>query len=252
MNTPNLGIIYNFKNTNYSIFLFDNKDIILILGHELVCHSTAAFNALLNAFEQDRNAEHKSMWDYILNLIITPAEMTSEGVSTPKPLIIVIDALDECTDQSDAGDMLEIICWYSPMLPLKFFVTSCPKQQIQDVFYLEDTSKYLKFILHEIEKDIVSVDIAIYARDESTITTGAEWVSTSQYMQGRNQPSPQVLNGVCKRTYMKAPVVVWPKCPPIQNFILVIWLFSHTQLGIKKQVYSQIMCLYLVATITCI
>ena len=82
MNTHNLGIIYNFKNTNYSIFLFDNKDIILILGHELVCHSTAAFNALLNAFEQDHNAEHKSMRDYILNLIITPAEMTSEGVST--------------------------------------------------------------------------------------------------------------------------------------------------------------------------
>ena len=100
-----------------------------------------------------------------MNLIVTPIK--AAGVSTPRPLIIVIDALDECADQNDVRDVLMIICQYSPILPLKFFITSHPEQQIQNV--LESTSRYSKFILHEIEKDIVSADIATYAREELAI-----------------------------------------------------------------------------------
>ena len=147
-----------------------NADLIIpTLAYELARHSTAASNALVNALEKDHNAGHKSMRDQFLNLIVTPTKAASEGISTPRPLIVVIDALDECADQSDAGDVLAIIRRYSPMLPLKFFITSRPERQIQDVFRLEGTSRYSKFILHEIEKDIVSADIAIYAREELAI-----------------------------------------------------------------------------------
>ena len=98
------------------------------------------------------------MRDQFLNLIVTPTKATSESVSTPRPLIIVIDALDECANQNDVRDVLTIIRQYSPTLPLKFFITSRPERQIQHVFRQKGTSRYSKFILHEIEKDIVSVD----------------------------------------------------------------------------------------------
>ena len=139
------------------------------LAYELAHHSTAASNALLNALKKDRNVGHKTMLDQFLNLIVTPTKAASEGASTSRPLIIVIDALDECADQSDVSDRLAIICQYSPILPLKFFITSHPERQIQNVFCQEGTSRYSKFILHEIDKDIVSADIAIYAREELAI-----------------------------------------------------------------------------------
>ena len=147
-----------------------NADLIFpTLAYELARHSTAASNALLNALEKDRNVGHKSVRDQFLNLIFTPTKAASEGVSSPKSLIIVIDALDECADQNDVSDVLAIIRQYSPILPLKFFITSRPERQIQHVFCQEGTSRYSKCILHEIEKDIVSADIAIYAREELAI-----------------------------------------------------------------------------------
>ena len=157
-----------------------NADLIFpTLAYELACHSTAASNALLNALCKDRNVGHKSLRDQFLNLIVTPIKAASGGVSTPRPLIIVIDALDECTNQSDVNDVLTIIRQYSPDLPLKFFITSRPERQIQNVFRQEDTSGYSKFILHEIEKDIVSADIAIYAREE---LPKDEWAGSNQWL----------------------------------------------------------------------
>ena len=139
------------------------------LAYELACHSTAASKALLNALEKDRNVGYKSMQDQFLNLIVTPTKAAAKGISAPRPLIIVIDALDECTDQNDVHDVLAIICQYSPTVPLKFFISSRPERLIHNVFHQEATSRYTKFILHEIEKDIVSGDITIYAREELAI-----------------------------------------------------------------------------------
>ena len=147
----------------------DSSDADLIfptLAYELARHSPAASNALLSALEKDRNVGYKSMRDQFFNLIVTPTRAASEGLPTPRPLVIVIDALDECANQSTVSDVLAIICQYSPTLPLKFFITSRPERQIQNVFLQEGTSRYSRFTLHEIEKDIVSADIAIYAREE--------------------------------------------------------------------------------------
>ena len=113
-----------------------------------------------------------------MNLIVTPTKAASEGVSTPRPLIIVIDALDECANQSDISDVLAIIRQYSPDLPLKFFITSRPERRIQNIFRQEGTSRYSKFILHEMEEDIVSSDIAIYAREELALIAKGQMAGT--------------------------------------------------------------------------
>ena len=61
---------------------------------------------------------------------------------------------------------------------LKFFITSRPERQIQNVFRREGTSRYSKFILHEIAKDIVSADIATYAREELAIIAKGRMAGT--------------------------------------------------------------------------
>ena len=153
-----------------------NADLIFpTLAYELARHSTAASNALLSALEKDRNVGYKSLRDQFLNLIVTPTKVASVGVSTSRPLIIVIDGLDECTDQNDASDVLAIIDEYSPTLPLKFFITSRPERQIQDFFRQEGNSKY---ILLEIEKGVVSADIAKYPKEKLAITTEGRTAGT--------------------------------------------------------------------------
>ena len=157
-----------------------NADLIFpTLAYELARHSTAASNALVNALEKDRNVGHKSLRDQFMNLIVKPTEAASEGVSTPRPLVIVIDALDECANENDISVVLTIIRNYSPGLPLKFFITSRPERQILNVFRQQGTSRYSKFILHEIEKDIVSADIATYAREELVIIAEGRMVGTA-------------------------------------------------------------------------
>ena len=157
-----------------------NADLIFpTLAYGLARHSTAASNALLNALEKDRTVGHKSLRVQFSNLIVTPTRAASEGVFKPRPRVVVIDALDECANQSDVSDVLAIICQYSPILPLKFFITSRPERQIQHAFRQEGTSRYSKFILHEIDKDIVSSDIAIYAREELAFIAKGRMAKTS-------------------------------------------------------------------------
>ena len=147
-----------------------NADLIFpTLAYELARHSAAASDVLLNALKMDRDVGDKAIRDQFVKLIVSPTKAASEGILTPRPLVIVIDALDECTDQSAVSEVLAIICQYSPDLPLKFFVTSRPERQIQNVFRQDGTSRYSKFILHGIEADIVSADIEIYAREELAI-----------------------------------------------------------------------------------
>ena len=57
---------------------------------------------------------HKSMRDQFMDLIVVPIKAASEGVSAPRPPIIVIDTLGECADQSDVNDVMAIIYQYSP------------------------------------------------------------------------------------------------------------------------------------------
>ena len=135
------------------------------LAYGLARHSSAAANALLNALDKDHNVQHKSIRDQFLNLIVTPTKASS-NVSTPRPLIIVIDALDECANQDVVCDVLTIIRQYSPILPLKLFITSRPEPQIRDVFHQEGNSKC---IIREIDDDVVSTDVEKYAREELAI-----------------------------------------------------------------------------------
>jgi hypothetical protein len=99
------------------------------------------------------------------DLIIAPLQAASDELNA-QPAIIVIDALDECDNQSNISDLLSIISRYSPYLPVKFFITSRPEPQIRRGFNRQEFEPYSRFLLHDVEKDIVSADIELYAREQ--------------------------------------------------------------------------------------
>ncbi|KZV63220.1 hypothetical protein PENSPDRAFT_758152 [Peniophora sp. CONT] len=77
-------------------------------------------------------------------------------------LVLIVDALDECTDEDITRDLLSRLVELSGMLPVKFFLTSRPEPHIRQ--QLEDIDPSLGQILrlHDIEQDIVKADISRY------------------------------------------------------------------------------------------
>ena len=78
------------------------------------------------------------------------------------PILIVIDALDEC-DEDGAGSILSIFADnISSMQRLRVFVTARPETHIQTA--LDQYRDYRQFHMQEIEQSVVKTDIQLYLR----------------------------------------------------------------------------------------
>ncbi|QRV96992.1 Vegetative incompatibility protein HET-E-1 [Ceratobasidium sp. AG-Ba] len=81
-------------------------------------------------------------------------------------LVVIIDALDECTDRAGLKLVLEALIRAANNLPLKFFVSCRPDQQlINTITHQEGLNKCL-YHLHDIEQSLVQADIELYLRAE--------------------------------------------------------------------------------------
>ena len=76
--------------------------------------------------------------------------------------VIVLDALDECSDKSLVTELLDVILGHSKSLPVKFFITSRPEIVVKESF--DHSWDHSNLILHEIEKEIVKADIEVYVK----------------------------------------------------------------------------------------
>jgi hypothetical protein len=82
--------------------------------------------------------------------------------SEPPSSVMVIDALDECTDESSTRDLLMRLISIAPDLPLKFFLVSRPEPHIRAQLNSFHSGLRRILRLHEIEHDIVEKDISLY------------------------------------------------------------------------------------------
>ena len=71
-------------------------------------------------FKKDINSQ-------LLHLIIRPLALTAWEWNSMQQLLIIIDGLDECTDEIEQSDVLSAISNALVMsdLTLRFFITSC-------------------------------------------------------------------------------------------------------------------------------
>jgi hypothetical protein len=76
--------------------------------------------------------------------------------------VIILDALDECSDQHLVSELLSEILKHNKSLPVKFFISSRPEVEVKDAF--DHASGHSNFILHEVEKEIVKADIELYIK----------------------------------------------------------------------------------------
>ncbi|KAJ7676548.1 hypothetical protein DFH06DRAFT_1428079, partial [Mycena polygramma] len=95
------------------------------------------------------------------NLIIQP--LASHTLHQSQYLL-VIDALDECSPEDEADQILTLILGQISQVPfLRVLLTSRPERRIRGIF--EDHNDHTTFILHDIEQDIVTQDIRLFVQD---------------------------------------------------------------------------------------
>jgi len=118
---------------------------------------------ILDAVEANPNCKSWRITKQFLNFIIRPLTAayrdTRDAVVIP---VIVLDALDECSDQSLVAELLSVILKHSTSLPVKFFITSRPEIRLKESF--DKSLAHSNFILHEVEKEIVKADIELYIK----------------------------------------------------------------------------------------
>ena len=119
-------------------------------------------NLILDVLEDNPDCKSWRIGKQFQNFIVKPLTAAYRDTSRAVFPVIVLDALDECSDQSLVAELLSVILKHSTSLPVKFFVTSRPEIRLKESFAKPWT--HSNFILHEVEKEIVKADIELYIK----------------------------------------------------------------------------------------
>lgn len=161
-----------------------------LLVFSTIAYQLATFNPrfkslIARALDTDPDAGHANFQTQLQTLIVKPLRQLDGSIPT---VVVVMDALDECSQEKDVSDILKLLATELRTLvfQLKFFITSRPEHQIRSAFdsqLLRSISR--PFILHDIEHTIVQQDIEVYLRYRlseigASMLGRSEWPTTEQ------------------------------------------------------------------------
>ncbi|CUA74718.1 Notchless protein homolog 1 [Bos taurus] [Rhizoctonia solani] len=136
-------------------------NIIPSIAYQLAHRSRAFRHALYEAIKKTPEALDGApslQFDLLLTEPLSDPEL-KRTFSTS--MVVVIDALDECEDETSTRQILEVLLTKSEGLPIKFVVSSRPEATIRDQMAKNDQG----VVLHELDKQEVQIDIKAYLRE---------------------------------------------------------------------------------------
>ena len=110
---------------------------------------------LIPLLQSNPDLGYESLHNQMEKLLVIP--LKEKGVST----VILIDALDECTDNEPQSALPSVMGQFVEEIPkVKFFITGWPEPCVQSGFHLKLLRPLTKtFILHMVDQSIVKTDI---------------------------------------------------------------------------------------------
>ncbi|KAI0656344.1 hypothetical protein C8Q70DRAFT_880781, partial [Cubamyces menziesii] len=125
-------------------------------------------------------------------LIVEPLEAARADATSNAPLpahiAVVIDALDECTDNAAVSTIIISLAKYmGRFMPLKFLITSRPEVNITRGFLRKELDKNTQILaLNKISEDLTQRDINLFLRSRLAeirdhFTLGATWPAQQQF-----------------------------------------------------------------------
>ena len=137
--------------------------IVPTIAHSLASTSPCIKSEVIKAIDNDpklAESTYINLAGQFNKLIRDPIQvLVGNTVKTYK--IIVIDAVDECTDLRLVSSLIQLILESTSTIPLKVFITTRDELPIRRAFTSLPRLR-TAFYLHEADKDVVKGDIRIY------------------------------------------------------------------------------------------
>jgi hypothetical protein len=126
---------------------------------------------ICEAVTEDHRIGSQGLSEQWRKLIFRPLSKLENLSSHRLPIILVIDALDECKREDRKDDVRVILRLLAeakdlPTIRLRIFLTSRPEVPIYDEFSVISKLTHRDFILHHISTDIIEHDILIFIQYE--------------------------------------------------------------------------------------
>ncbi|KAG8717456.1 hypothetical protein FRC09_014240 [Ceratobasidium sp. 395] len=143
-----------------------NAGVILpSIAYQLALSSRPYRYELSGTLERDPDAHNQPVDRQFHSLIAAPLRKVRRQLRGD--LVLVIDALDECTDGDSVGRMLSTLLAEVVDLPIKIFFTSRPNSEILNQMKSEQGHNVRSELhLHALERSVVQSDIKTYLETE--------------------------------------------------------------------------------------
>ncbi|KAF9538475.1 hypothetical protein CPC08DRAFT_608317, partial [Agrocybe pediades] len=158
----------NFFCNRTSVACGDLNNIWRSIAYQLAHYSPAFHSQLCKILETEHNPQELNVEAQFEWIMKKPLQNSKDAI--PDGAVIVIDALDECSDVIATARFLNSLLQNAAQLPIKFMVASRPESVILKNM---QTRNFLPSVLrlHDIEQSLVESDIRQYLQEElSTIT----------------------------------------------------------------------------------
>lgn len=118
-----------------------------------------------DAIDADPDLPRKALKEQFEHLIIKPLGNFEGGPISPKTIVFVIDALDECERDDDVRVIIRLLSQARTLssVRLRTFVTSRPELPIR-LGFSNIKGKYQDLVLHKIPKPTIEHDIAVFMK----------------------------------------------------------------------------------------
>ena len=168
----------------------DRSDLRLIfptISFQLAYRYPDFRSTLVSLLQSNPEIGYESLYNQMESLIVTPLKERSI------PTVIVIDALDECTDNEPQSVILSVMGRLVEEIPkVKFFITGRPEPRIRSGFRLQLLRPLTEiFVLHSVERSIVNADIRRFL--ETRLSNLAQRFNLDKW------PSEEYMDLLCRR-----------------------------------------------------
>ncbi|OJD17129.1 hypothetical protein AJ78_02774 [Emergomyces pasteurianus Ep9510] len=139
------------------------KKFIPTIVKQLMTRNQQLAGQIFRAIENNPDIVTRSLQQQFKKLLLQP--LLSLDSAETEVMVIVIDALDECEQEKDIRDLLELLpeLQRSKSLRIKIFLTSRPELPIRLGF--KQSCDYQDLVLHELPTPVIEHDIRTFLKD---------------------------------------------------------------------------------------
>ncbi|KAG9078222.1 hypothetical protein FRC06_008484, partial [Ceratobasidium sp. 370] len=139
----------------------DVNQILPTIAYQLANFSYPFRYALSRVLELNPDVHTRRLSDQFTKLIFNPLCEVRSSISND--FVVILEALDECDSPDGVGEILDTLFSHASQLPIRFFLTSRPEQEIRErMCGRSGDRERFELHLHDLDKSIVQGDIRRY------------------------------------------------------------------------------------------